>query len=325
MHSLSVIIPVYNTAEYLPACLDSLLVQNIFEGEIICIDDGSTDTSPQILQTYAEHYPCIRIITQTNQRQGAARNAGIKAAKHDYILMVDSDDMVVAGAIERVLNKITDEDVLYFTTCEYSQSKGTISDFPHRAEAFRINGREYFEKIVDLNDYSNISPVAFYRRQFLQENSILFIPGVYHEDHAWIAHLLCHAGSVSSLDEPLYVYRLREGSTMHSISIAHCRDRMTVAANIINYCQSHHWFPHKMRQFVWHFDYWDAIEHGVAHEFHRKDYFHIADWWRMYRCCTSRRERRITVMALSSLNAAVQYKNYQTPHILRKIFNAIVH
>ena len=325
MHSLSVIIPVYNTAQFLPDCLNSILVRNTFDGEVICIDDGSTDSSVQVLQQYASRYQKLRIITQTNQRQGAARNVGIEAAQNDYILMVDSDDMVAEGAIDRILGLIENEDVVYFQTCYFDQKNHTQGVYRHRSVAKKMNGRDYFEHVVNLDDYTSFSPVAFYRRSFLYKHNIRFIPGVYHEDHAWVAHLLCQAHSITSLNEPLYIYRIREGSTMHSITLSHCQDRLTVAANIIEFCQNHHWFPKKMRQFVWNFDYWDAIEHSINNFYSRRSFFTLRDWQRMWKCCTSSFDRRITFLALFSFKASIQYKNYLTPHLLRKLYNFIIH
>lgn len=324
MYTLSVIIPVYNTEAYLADCLDSLLIRNSFEGEIICINDGSTDGSLQVLQNYAKRYSNIRIISQENQRQGAARNEGIKVAKCDYILMVDSDDMIAEGSIQRILTQIDGEDLIYFMSCNYDQAQKNTSNYFGRRVALKMNGKEYFEHILDLNDYTNISPIALYRRTFLQKNSILFIPKVYHEDHAWAINIFFFAQSVTSLNEPVYIYRIREGSTMHSISPAHCQDRLTVANKIIDFCRRNNWFTLKIKKFVWNFDYWDAIEHSVTNGYNRQSFFTAKDWWRMWKCCSSRNERRITILALFNFNAATRYKNYQTPRFLRKFYNLII-
>ena len=82
---ISIIIPVYNVEKYLAKCLDSILVGNAFTGQVICVNDGSIDGSAAILEEYAQKYPNIEIITQLNVGLSAARNAGIKAAKGEYI------------------------------------------------------------------------------------------------------------------------------------------------------------------------------------------------------------------------------------------------
>ena len=91
---ISIIVPVYNVESVLGRCLDSLIGQTLRQIEIICVDDGSTDRSPEILARYAEREPRMRFIRQTNQRQGAARNRGFELATGEYVLYIDSDDWV---------------------------------------------------------------------------------------------------------------------------------------------------------------------------------------------------------------------------------------
>ena len=88
---VSIIVPVFNTSAYLERCLDSLIGQTLYDIEIICIDDGSTDNSIDILNTYAQKDRRIKIIRQQNAGQSAARNAGIKAGSGRYLGIVDSD------------------------------------------------------------------------------------------------------------------------------------------------------------------------------------------------------------------------------------------
>ena len=91
----SVIIPVYNTEDYLEECLDSVLAQTQREIEVILVDDGSTDSCPEIEHRYAERDPRVRVIMQENQRQGAARNRGLEQARGKYVYFMDSDDLII--------------------------------------------------------------------------------------------------------------------------------------------------------------------------------------------------------------------------------------
>ena len=98
---LSIIIPVYNTREYLAACLDSVLDTACNDYEIVIVNDGSTDDSGIIAAGYASRYPeLIRVITTENGGLGAARNVGLEAAQGDYLLFVDSDDTLANGALK---------------------------------------------------------------------------------------------------------------------------------------------------------------------------------------------------------------------------------
>src|SRR5574344_1236108 len=92
---VSVVIPIYNVENYLPQCLDSLVSQTLKDVEIICVNDGSTDRSADILSEYAAKYENIKIITQNNcGGVGGTRNVGVKAATGEYIAYVDGDDFV---------------------------------------------------------------------------------------------------------------------------------------------------------------------------------------------------------------------------------------
>ena len=101
---VSVVVPVYNAEKYLEPCLDSLRKQTLKEIEIICVNDGSTDKSGEILAEYAAHDKRIKVITQENQYIGAARNRGIEAATGEYVGFVDSDDIVSPNYFEDLYN-----------------------------------------------------------------------------------------------------------------------------------------------------------------------------------------------------------------------------
>ena len=92
--NISIIIPVYNIEKYLKCCLNSILEQTFQEFEVICVDDGSTDHSLEILEEYKKKDKRIRIFTQENKYAGVARNNGLKHAKGEYVLFLDADDFL---------------------------------------------------------------------------------------------------------------------------------------------------------------------------------------------------------------------------------------
>jgi len=100
MTKISVIIPVYNTEKYLKECLESIINQTLTDIEIICINDGSTDNSLDILNSYANSDKRIKVFSQKNQGQGTARNYGMKIATGDYIHFMDSDDILELNTFE---------------------------------------------------------------------------------------------------------------------------------------------------------------------------------------------------------------------------------
>ena len=118
MIKISIIVPVYNIEAYVARCLDSLVQQDLKEIEIIVVNDGSTDNSPEICKSYAKKYPNIKYISQRNQGLSAARNTGISAAKGEYIGFVDGDDFVKNGMFSTLYNNAIENDVL-ISCCGY--------------------------------------------------------------------------------------------------------------------------------------------------------------------------------------------------------------
>ena len=100
---ISIIVPIYNVCRYIPICLDSLINQTCYNVEILCIDDGSTDASPSILQEYASRDARIIILSQPNAGQGAARNRALEIARAPYIMFCDGDDWYEPTMCEHML------------------------------------------------------------------------------------------------------------------------------------------------------------------------------------------------------------------------------
>ena len=115
---VSVIVPVYNVSEYLGQCLDSILLQTLQDIEVICVNDGSTDDSLDILQGYAMFDERLKIISQENAGAGAARNNGIKHATGEYIICLDSDDFFEPDMLEKMVAK-AEEDGSDVVVCDF--------------------------------------------------------------------------------------------------------------------------------------------------------------------------------------------------------------
>lgn len=116
MKKISVIVPVYNMEKYLVRCLESIVNQTYPDLEIICVNDGSTDSSAKILETYASKDKRIKLITKENGGLSSARNAGINAATGEFITFVDSDDWIQPDTYNIVSRYMSDADMLIFGT-----------------------------------------------------------------------------------------------------------------------------------------------------------------------------------------------------------------
>ena len=130
MTKLSVIIPVYNVEEYLNECLDSITNQTLEGIEIICIDDGSTDNSPNLLKEYQKKDQRIKIITKENGGQATARNLGIKEAHGEYIAFIDSDDFIEPEMLEKLYTKAKNNnlDIAMCKIATYNNQTKEIKD-----------------------------------------------------------------------------------------------------------------------------------------------------------------------------------------------------
>lgn len=219
--NISFIIPVYNVEKYLAKCLDSVLVGNMFTGQVICINDGSTDGSVAILEEYAKKYPNIEIITQPNSGLSAARNAGIKAAKGEYVCFLDSDDYWEPNVLGGLMAQISRDnlDVLRF---KYQNVNERYEEFNPYKRDQRLDN-DYSEEPTDgvsfLNTRMNTQCYAvmyIIRRNLLDGCS--FTEGMYFEDTDWTPRMLCKARRVASTNTIVYNYLMREGSITNAVN-----------------------------------------------------------------------------------------------------------
>lgn len=223
MIKVSVIVPVYNTADYLAEALDSVLSQTLKELELICIDDGSTDESSSILDKYA----CIdsRVFVEhiTNGGQGRARNIGLELARGQYVYFLDSDDYLIPTALED-LYQISLRDNLDML---YGEGRIVAEDGDKHNQAQYVrtslypevySGAELYESMVENEDYFTTPCMCLARKKFLCEKEISFPEGYIHEDEAFSMLALALAERAGVVPNQHYVRRYRAGSTMTALS-----------------------------------------------------------------------------------------------------------
>lgn len=192
--TLSIIIPIYNVQAYLPACLESAIAQKIPGIEFICVNDGSTDSSPDILRQFAARDERIVVIDKPNAGYGAAMNDGLKAARGEYVGILESDDRVCDGAWQSLLDLATSNDLDLVRGSYLTCAKGAESPFdPHANVATRAPGTHPplpFDEVFKPADFPLcfwVNPslwAGLYRRSFLEDNDIRFLetPGAAYQD-----------------------------------------------------------------------------------------------------------------------------------------------
>lgn len=219
---LSIIVPVYNVEKFLNKCLDSLIGQTMENYEIILVDDGSKDASGRICDDYAERYPeLVRVLHIDNGGQGRARNFGIETARGEYLGFVDSDDWV--------------ETDMYPKLCQRADETGAdvvVCDF--MAE-FDDGHREYMNACMQEHWLSSAGSSCnkIFRRSRVGE--VRFPGGLWYEDFYFSAMLLLKSARTEFIEEPLYIYRRGQESTMHNNNSAKNLDILKIMDMLAEY------------------------------------------------------------------------------------------
>ncbi|GAB4318063.1 MAG: glycosyltransferase [Methanobacteriaceae archaeon] len=232
---ISIIIPVFNTENYLKECLDSVINQTLKEIEIICINDGSTDNSLKIIESYAKKDDRIKIIDKTNEGQSVARNTGIQEAIGEYIAFVDSDDYIDQDAYEKLYSfaKKYDQDmilcdVVRFNSIKKWRAKLHRISIPKNKCIVSTNILKMPNLIYDTGPWNKLI-----KKSFWDENGFSFLPGCLYEDLLISAELHCAAASVGICPDTRYYWRSREGenksTTQNTTNVKNLQDRVFIA------------------------------------------------------------------------------------------------
>lgn len=225
---VSVIVPVYNPGDYLVTNIECMMRQTGEDKEFIYVDDGSTDSSLEVLKSYQRKDHRIKIISQKNQGPSVARNEGIKQAMGDIIMFVDSDDYISDGSIDYIKSIMQKYSLEVFLGRE-------IPVFSDREveKCERINTEQpIVETGIDLlvkgkNSFTNC--LYTYDKQFLLAHNLFFEPGIIHEDMEYIPKVLRVATRVMKMEYRYYYHVYRENSITHREDIVRSRDLIFIA------------------------------------------------------------------------------------------------
>ena len=219
---LSIVTTMYNSAKYLPKCVDSLLDQDLPEDdyEIILVNDGSPDNSLELAEQYASHHKNIKVLSHANKGLAGARNTGLEAAKGEYLCFVDPDDYVRANIYGKLLGMMDEEhlDMLRFNydmvneDCQtINKPKGTVIDYSQQI----MDGETFLDERLG---YGCFVWSYVYRLSFLRKTGILFKEGVYFDDANWLPQVCCKADRIDSVDFACYYYLQRNGSILNGMT-----------------------------------------------------------------------------------------------------------
>lgn len=260
MIKVSVIIPVFNMAPYLKSCLDSCLASTLQEVEFVCINDGSTDNSLQILQEYAEKDKRFVIISQENSGQGIARNRALQKAKGEFIAFVDPDDFISPDLLKSAYEyaKLHCADVVQFNYTEYREvsnkyKKINLCKKFKKEYGYDLKTRKkYNKKVVSRGLFYNLYNQVWnriYRRDFILKNDIHFATTRNGEDHLFTIGVLIHADEIYFLEDYLYTYRVRMGSMCHSWTDVDIDYTFENISQLLKYLHAHNLYDKYSPQF----------------------------------------------------------------------------
>ena len=216
-YKVSIVALVYNLQDYLPRCLDALVAQTLQEIEILCVDDGSTDNAPQIIEEYAKKYPeKIKVFHKENGGEFSTRNYGLQRAKGEYVTFVDTDDYVEKDWAEKLYTaaKKNDADIAVCAFERIDLETGNVvgRDMTHfERETRQVNPKDDFVLFINPAPWNKI-----YKREKIQEFSFLPLRGF--NDTLFFISTLTRVKTITFVPEILYHYYLRHNSQIHTIN-----------------------------------------------------------------------------------------------------------
>lgn len=223
-NTLSVIIPVYNTKEYLRECLEGVIDQIQDDDEVIIIDDSSTDGSYEFCREYCNSYKNFHLVRQQHSGLGCGRNNGLRMASKDYVIFLDSDDYWNPELISVVKQRLIEQklDILYFDADVIYQNDSIKKNDLYVKNAYQRKewltsevrtGEDFFSSAYPLH-FNVQACMAVFRKEFLLGKKILFSEGIFYEDVLFSIKAVIAAENVQYISDRLYVRRYRQNSIM---------------------------------------------------------------------------------------------------------------
>tara|TARA_B110000114_G_scaffold185705_1_gene234205 strand:- start:3391 stop:4368 length:978 start_codon:yes stop_codon:yes gene_type:complete len=234
MINLSIIIPVYNAEKYISNCITSCLNQDYENYEIILVDDGSTDNSLMIMADFEQSNDNITLITQKNQRQGAARNNGLKIAKGEYIWFVDADDLIAHNSITSLIKVVlkTNLDMVRFDAANCT----SFGDIPKKRLCEHEIDKLYLgHEVILENKFSVCVPFYIFKNKFLRDNNLYFLENMFYEDIEFMMRAFDKVKLFRYFNETFYIVNLIPESSTRSKDLVRKHDYIKVIKSHISY------------------------------------------------------------------------------------------
>ena len=256
MVKISVIVPVYNCEDYIEESIKSILNQSFKDIEVICVDDGSTDESLNILKEISMQDSRLKVYTQENQGASVARNNALEKSSGDYIYFFDADDYIVDDCLEKVYSNAinNDSDIVLFKYDEYKE------------ESFLNHSKKDIEKQFPKTDFNNFTfncqdyrirafkgPFApwfkFYKKEFLDKYDFEFPPNLNHNDVPFHVKTILKASKISFIPEYLYHYRIDNPNSISNTRLKRFSDIFSIIQIVENFLKEENLFEEFKKEF----------------------------------------------------------------------------
>jgi len=217
MPEISIIVPVYNAAQYIKRCYESVKNQTFEDYEIIFVDDESKDNSLEILKEIEKQDKKVKVITQKNKRQGGARNTGVRASLGNYISYIDIDDYVSPDFLEGLYEAIKEFDADISMTSVIRVKEGR-----NNKELLRYDEKQCYKETVQKARVTNGNGTGrgiwnkLFKKSFLIKNGLFFRENVSYEDSDYCAEATYLANKIATSNKGVYYYYVNKKSTMRS-------------------------------------------------------------------------------------------------------------
>lgn len=254
---VSVIIPVYNVQDYLRECLDSILNQTLKELELICVDDGSTDKSLEILREYEKKDNRVIVLTQHNKGAGAARNKGLEIARGEYLSFLDSDDFFATGMLEESYRKCKKEnaEVCVYQVVRYNDVTGKIrydsgsfkkSNVPEGKEVFSY--KDMPEQI--FNSFQNWAWNKLISHELVKKYNLKFQEIFRTNDFLFVASCMMLAKRITLLEKRLVFYRVGMKNNCQATNYKHPLDFLDAFYAVKDFLVENNFYEEVERSYV---------------------------------------------------------------------------
>ena len=236
---ISVIIAIYNTENFLPQCLNSVINQTHKNLEIILVNDGSTDNCPNICDEFAQKDNRIKYISQQNKGVSAARNNGLKICTGDYIYFADSDDFLEPNMLEILISKAVNNNA-EVAACkwqtEHNNSVTKVNNNLESEQEILYNSNKALISLFSFETFIGFGWNKLFKRELLINNNIIFNESLHMlEDELFCCQAIAYANLVVYVPHKLYHYRINDASATHQTKF---QPKMLERVTAINFIEN---------------------------------------------------------------------------------------